>query len=225
MVLITLFLLMDPDSIFSQVEMRTKMIEAMKGRMEVIVEYPKVETLIGRFYLKGDKLLLRFYSPAAQDFLFSDSSLAIYNPGLKEKIVKKGFSKINQPIPYLDVGPGILTWTKGWRFRTVARESILGHDLYIIEGISNDTTQVYRRSLFWVDAEQPLIRRVEFYDRDDLLHFIYLVRTEEQVGNAIIPKEYQLRILTEFGVLVISIVLSAIEKNPALPDSIFMIGG
>ncbi|RKX71017.1 hypothetical protein DRP53_03045 [candidate division WOR-3 bacterium] len=222
--ILLLFLILPSDSILKGVKDRSEIATDLKGRIEVRIEYPKAETLSGRFYLKGRELLLRFQSPSPSDLLFTDTVLVIYRPDLKEKVIKRGFVSVDRPIPYLDVGPGILSWTKGWQFRTVARDSILSYDVYILEGETTDTTRRYQKTIFWIDAESFLIRRVEFYDSDGLLNFLYLVKGEEMVAGVLIPIEYQMRILTEFGVMVISVRLPEVEAVPELPEAIFHIG-
>lgn len=225
MIFLLLTLSLNADSILAKVKGRSQIFESLKGRMEVIFEYPKEETLTGRFYLKGNNLLMRIYSPNVQDFLFTDTMFIIYNPELKEKIIKRGTPTINRPVPYIDMGPGILAWMANWRLKTIGQDSILGYDVYILEGKNCDTIQTYQRSLIWIDAQTFLIRRVEFYNQDSLLNFVYLVRADQEFDRIIIPKQYEMRILTDFGVIVFNVILSALEIVPELPDSLFKIGG
>ncbi|HIE06241.1 MAG TPA: outer membrane lipoprotein-sorting protein [bacterium (Candidatus Stahlbacteria)] len=225
MFFLLLIIIADLDSILARVEVRSRELGILKGRMEVVFEYPGAETLIGRFYLKNKNLLMRIYSPNLQDFLITDTMLIIYNPEFKEKIIKRGTSPINRPVPYIDMGPGILGWMADWQLEILGQDSIHGYDLYIMEGKNNDTMQTYQRSLIWIDSRSYLIRRVEFYDRDSLLNFVYLVHADQSFGEVIIPKEYEMRILTDFGVIVFSVILSALEIPPELPDSLFRVGG
>ncbi|HID32531.1 MAG TPA: outer membrane lipoprotein-sorting protein [bacterium (Candidatus Stahlbacteria)] len=224
MILILTIGLLSPDSIFTLVQKRGSVIPALKGRIEVIVEYPRLESLVGRFYLKDNRLLIRFQSPYGQDILITDSLLIVYNPDRREKIVREDLSPSGQFIPYLDAGPGILAWSKDWNLRTISRDSILGYDLYVLEGENPDTGGSHTRTIFWVDADVFLIRRVEFYGQDTVLNFIYLVDETEEIGETMIPTRYQMRILTRFGVAVFHYKLSEIKTGLELPDSLFRIG-
>lgn len=59
-------------------------------------------------------------------------------------------------------------WQK-FRYRHLREETLDGLACDVIERTPLDTRSGYRRQLVWIDREQQLIRRIDYYDRRDTL--------------------------------------------------------
>ncbi|NHZ87218.1 MAG: outer membrane lipoprotein-sorting protein, partial [Planctomycetia bacterium] len=97
-------------------------------------------------------------------------------------------------------------------------ENLNGQHCYIVEVIGHTQTQ-YKRRLVWIDSQNWLLRRVEFYDKNNKLFKVLTISEYQSFENYNFSTKLIMKNIQTGSQTVMDV--SDIKYNIDLPDSYF----